>query len=107
MQKVYISGPITNNPNYELQFLAREEKLRELGYAVCNPVTLGNNLQKRIHRQPTYSEYMKNCIEAELTCDLISFLEGSETSAGSMLEKNVAEACGIPTLKINMLSKGW
>lgn len=35
--KIYISGPITNNPGYEKQFAEAEEKLLSMGHLVINP----------------------------------------------------------------------
>lgn len=36
--KIYIAGAISNNPNYEQQFKAAEEKLKAEGHTVLNPV---------------------------------------------------------------------
>ena len=42
--KIYISGAITNNPNYVNQFKEAEQKLSLSGHAVINPVkNLGFN----------------------------------------------------------------
>ena len=35
--KIYIAGPITNNPGYEKQFAEAEEKLLSQGHLVINP----------------------------------------------------------------------
>ena len=37
MKKIYISGAITNNPNYKEQFAAAEAELTAAGYETLNP----------------------------------------------------------------------
>ena len=39
--KVYISGAITNNPNYKEDFANAEKLLKKHGFEVVNPASLG------------------------------------------------------------------
>lgn len=39
--KVYISGAITNNPNYKKDFALAEKIAKKCGYEVVNPASLG------------------------------------------------------------------
>ncbi len=105
MNKVYLSGPITNNPNYEADFAKAEEKLKALGYSVRNPLSVEKKLQS-VYREPSYEDYLKEDLHLLLDCDGIYFLEGAEDSKGCKVEAFVAEACGIPTLKL-MCGSGW
>ena len=107
MSKVYISGPITNTPDFEVNFQKRADELHEMGYTVCNPVLFNEILRKQLHREPTYQEYLKKDIAALVECDGISFLDGSENSVGSRLEREIADKCGIPIVEITRLSKKW
>lgn len=107
MDKIFISGPITGVENYELAFNDREMVLKEMGYIVVNAVTVGNNLEKRLHRKPKYEEYMRETLSKLLECDCISLLPGWEDSKGANFEAKTAEIAGIPEIKVNMLKKGW
>lgn len=98
MTKVYISGPITNNPNYERDFASAELMLKDNGYVPVNPLLAERKLRS-IYREPAYEDYLKEDIRMLLDCDGIYFLEGAEDSKGCKVEAHVAEACGIPTLK--------
>lgn len=102
MSKVYISGPIKDEPNYEDNFEQREKTLIEMGYSVCNPVKLGKELEKKSYKKPSETDYLKYDIIKLLDCDSINFLEGAEHSEGSLLEKMIADKCGIPTINVMM-----
>lgn len=87
---VYISGPITNNPNYEDDFADAYIRLHNLGYNPTSPVDIGRELRRKMGREPTWAEYMREDIKALMDCDGILFIEGSETSVGSRVERAMA-----------------
>lgn len=107
MEKVYISGPITDSPFYEEKFSKIESTLSDFGYLVVNPVKVGKKLDKSSCKKCTREDYMKADIQALLECDGIFFMEGADKSEGCQCEKIIAEQCGIPTLELKLLSKKW
>lgn len=86
--KVYISGAITGVDNYRELFKHAEDKLK-VNYEVVNPCDLPHK-----HGQ-TYEEFMKEDIEALLTCTHIHMLDNWINSNGAKLEAAVAVNCGI------------
>ena len=86
MKKIYISGAITNNPNYKEQFAAAEAELIAAGNEAINPAKNTGN---------TYKEYIDKGLMQEMQCDAIYMLPGHEHSTGATLELNYAEAVGM------------
>lgn len=84
MKKIYISGPISNNPDYE-DFFENAENLLSNKFKVVNPCKLKH--KKNI----SYVSYMKRDIKALLKCDFIFMLKDWEKSEGAKMEKNIAE----------------
>lgn len=95
---IYISGPITNNPDYVAQFEEAEAELLGAGYTVYNPV--GNPLKFN----STHAEYMRRDLNiilngdfaADENVDGIALLPGWADSAGAYVEKQVADIIGLP-----------
>lgn len=84
--KVYIAGAITDNPNYEEQFKAAEERLKERGYKVFNPAK---------NQGYTYREYINMGLFELMHCDAIYLLKGYENSTGATLEHDYARTVGL------------
>ena len=94
--KVYISGPMSGIANdnadaFRVAFL----ELVEAGHAPVNPVDIGRALRRKMGREPTWAEYMREDIKELLDCESIYMLSGWENSTGARLEEHVAMSLGI------------
>lgn len=81
--KIYISGAITNNPNYEKQFMEAEQAIREKGHEPVNPVHLQMMLSPKT---TTWKQYMTVCLPLLSVCDAIYMLDGWQSSKGAVQE---------------------
>ena len=104
---VYISGAITNNPNYELDFKIREAHLHQMGYRVVNPVKIGKKLESTFYEKPKWEDYMKVCLQELLRCDGISMLDGWEKSKGAAMEHDIAVKLGMQIVEVKLLNPRW
>ena len=78
--KIYISGAITNNPNYKQQFQEAEQHLKQLypNAIILNPTILPEGLD--------YNDYMHIDMAMIEIADMIYFIEGWEESKGANIE---------------------
>ena len=84
--KVYISGAITNNPDYEQQFKEAEKSLISSGYAVINPVK---------DKGFEYKDYIDMGLCELMKCDAIYMMKGYKESKGALLELKYAKTVGL------------
>lgn len=75
---VFISGPISNCPNYKSKFAAAEKELTEQGYIVLNPTILPETMP--------YEKLMSICFALIDQADAVYFLDGWQDSDGSRRE---------------------
>lgn len=87
MAKIYISGPITGNPNYKEQFAAISRKLEADGHIVVDPSVETEGLSPR--------DYMRISLARLEAADEILLLPGLENSKGAKIEKLYAEYIGL------------
>lgn len=97
--KIYISGAITNNPDYKEDFERAEDYLqREYPSAdIINPALVNSFLPK----STTYEEYMKMCFCMLDMCDCVYFINGWEDSKGCLMEYGFSIKKGIDILHEN------
>ena len=80
--KVYISGAITNNPEYVEQFDAAEKALIEAGHEVVNPAKINMPLPE----STTHDEFMHVSFALMDLCNTIFMLESWVNSNGAHME---------------------
>ena len=87
MAKIYISGPITGNPNYKEQFASISRKLEADGHIVVDPFVETEGLSPR--------DYMRIYLDRLEAADEILLLPGWKNSNGAKFEKLYAEYIGL------------
>lgn len=93
--KIYLSGAISNDPNYIEKFNAYEKTLKGKG-EVINPVTHQPFLGRK-----TWFCYMVTSIYRLLGCNAIYMIPGWEESRGAKIERFVAKIAGIDVVIVN------
>ena len=92
MKTVYLSGKITGTDDYAIRFSSVEQKLKEQGFEVLNPVKAGKWLERYLAPEvPTWVQYMKQAIKAMMSADCIYMLKGYKESRGARLELFLAK----------------
>lgn len=86
---LYLSGAITNNPNYERDFDKAYKDLTDAGYTVISPLDICDD-------KWIWSTCMRRCIEVLVTqCDALAIIPPEYASAGMELEMQIAERLGM------------
>lgn len=101
---VYISGKITGLQKdvYEKLFYKYTREMQKQGYIAINPIIVSKNLECKLNREPTYAEYMKEDIKKLMECDAVCFMPNWKESKGAKLEREIARACGMKILDVNL-----
>lgn len=87
--KLYLTGPITNFPDYAYAFSAWEAMLISSGYEVSTPIRNG------LPESAPYEEHMKADFALLKTCDGLAVLPNAFKSAGSIREIAYAKELGL------------
>lgn len=93
IKNCYISGPITNDPDYYNKFAKAEYEIYKLGLRPVNPTRL-----VPVQKNWMWTDYMREDLKLLLTCSYIYMLKGWEDSQGAKVELDLAN-----TLKIKAL----
>lgn len=87
---VYLSGNITDNPDYKKEFACAELFLEQMGYIVLNPTRL-----EEVATEPlTHSQHMKICYSLLDVADIIFMVSGWQKSKGANAELSYAKSVG-------------
>ena len=90
MKKViFISGPITGQPDYAGDFNRMETQLIARGYIALNPASLPLGMSE--------GQYMRICLAMIDTADAVILLHDWRSSKGASLESNYCLYTGKPT----------
>lgn len=92
---VFISGGITDVPDFKERFKEAEKHLRELGFNAINPAGLQDNVTVGDF---THYDYMNICVALLELTDCVYFLDGWENSDGSRDEFLYASNLDIPRI---------
>ena len=86
---VYLSGKITDNPDYKKDFASAELFLLQMGYMVVNPARLDE-----VAKELTYEQYMQICYRLIDIADIIFMVSGWQKSKGANAELSYAKSLG-------------
>ena len=91
MEKIYISGKITGDPDYLAKFERAEADLLRIGFAsILNPAKVNKNLPEDFN----HKEYMEVSIAELRCCQAVYMLRDWKDSKGATIEKAFAENLG-------------
>ena len=86
---IYISGPISDDPDYKEKFHAAHQMLEECGFEVLDPTEL-----VKVSDEKDYSDYLSEAVWHMLQCDQLYMLKGWSQSTGAKLELKLAKRLG-------------
>ena len=89
MKRIYISGQITGNPLYKVQFAAAARIIKFAGFEPVNPAEL------ELSKDATWTDYMRRDLKLLCDCDSIYMLKNWKKSKGAKLEHEVAKSLGL------------
>lgn len=88
--KLYLSGKITGCRGYKKLFADAKKRLLAAGYTAVSPADL------KFPKGTAWETCMKAAVTAMLRCDGVALLENWESSAGAVIEKELAEKLSMP-----------
>ena len=86
---IYISGPITHDPDYKVKFKAAQDMLEKCGFCVLSPPE-----HVKVAEGKEWEDYMAEAIALMLKADQVYMLKGWSASAGAKLERRLAQELG-------------
>lgn len=87
--KIYISGPISDDPDYKAKFARAQEMLEQCGFDVVSPAE-----RVKVSNDKDYTDYLSEALELMLQCDQLYMLKGWSRSTGAKLELKLAKRLG-------------
>lgn len=103
MSRIYLSGPISNCPEYRRIFSAAQELLESMGYDdIVNPA----ELCRVVPNNYPYDKVMILCLDLLNECDAVLFLPNWQKSHGCGVEYGYAIATDKITMEFEDFVKG-
>lgn len=99
-RKWYLSGSVTDDPDFRDKFAYAEYQLKKRGFKVLNPVKHEKDGKK-------WSYYLKKDIRKLTRCQGLILLDGWENSKGAKLELKVAQELDFKVIEFNCLTGLW
>lgn len=95
--RLYISGPIHDNPDYRAVFDAAVDDLASAGFSCVNPCEVGTIGPNSI---TPWAQNMRADIASMLWCDGVATLPGWQRSFGSIVEVELATKLEMPVMTV-------
>ena len=94
--RIYISGKITGDENYEKKFAEKEQELKNIfpKCKIINPVKISKKVQRLI-KNPSMADYMKADIKKLMKCNVVYMLDDYSDSRGAKAELEIAKVLSI------------
>ena len=92
--KIYISGKITNDPDFKEKFKKAVYYLienKEILFPEENEISYFNPAEVTLTGTPTWQDYMKYDLKILIECNAIFMLKDWKESEGAKLEHHIAE----------------
>lgn len=89
--RIYISGPVTSDPDYRKRFQEAEDKLRMQGHDAVNPARVADIIRTDM----TWDEWMSIDIGLLRVCEAIYMLPNWQSSRGANRELGFAMGAGM------------
>ena len=100
--KVYISGAITNDPDYMEHFAAAELELMKMGHTAVNPAkyssVIMNGYLENVGMEFDHEEWLITVMVLLRKCDAIYLISGWDRSQGALQEYQAAKKLGLKVL---------
>ena len=87
--KIYISGPISDDPDYKAKFAKAHQMLEQCGFEVLDPTEL-----VKVSDDKGYTDYLAEAVWHMLKADELYMLKGWSQSTGAKLELKLAKRLG-------------
>ena len=92
--RLYVSGKITGDPDYQIKFIDAVFDLLQAGYkGIENPCCY-------VSADDDWNTAMRKVLAVMLTCDGLALLHDWKDSKGAMIETRLAYEVGIPVKPI-------
>ena len=101
--RYYLSGKVTDNPNYMSEFAFVEEKIKDKfkDPEIVNPAKILESVNEVL----TYDECMDICFKLVSMSDVVVMIDGWEKSKGACMEYGYAMAKGKAIIGSGTISK--
>ena len=105
--KVYISGAITNDPDYMEHFAAAELELLKMGHIAVNPAKMSSIIMHQFLEDAKieydHDDWLITVMVLLKHCDAIYLISGWDRSQGALQEYQTAKKLGLQI----MFQGGW